>query len=105
MTFSSWQRIYDGYDSADWKFVTSTAGSSNGKFSPLNESEELVITLSSDKTSYVFDESAIFQGTVSKRINTVESYFQPEPIMINISGPNYVQTISIYPDYQLNYES
>ena len=103
--FSSWQRIYDGYDSADWKFVTSTAGSSNGKFSELNESEELVITLSSDKTSYDFDETAIFQGTVSKRINTVESYFQPAPIMINISGPNYVQTISIYPDYQLNYET
>ena len=103
--FLSWQRIYDGYDSADWKFVTSTAGSSNGKFSELNESEELVITLSSDKTSYVFDETAIFQGTVSKRINTVESYFQPAPIMINISGPNYVQTISIYPDYQLNYET
>ena len=103
--FLSWQRIYDGYDSVDWKFVTSTAGSSNGNFSTLNESEELEITLSTDKTSYVFDESAIFQGTVSKRINTVESYFQPEPIMINISGPNYVQTISIYPDYQLNYES
>ena len=30
--FTSWQRIYDGYDSnnsGDWKFVTSTAGSSN----------------------------------------------------------------------------
>ena len=103
--FSSWQRVYDGYDSADWKFVTSTAGASNGKVSPLNESEELIITLSADKNSYVFDESAVFKGTVSKRINTVENYFQPEPIMINISGPNYVQTISIYPDYQLNYES
>ena len=32
--FTSWQRIYDGYDSdssSDWKFVVSTAGSSNGK--------------------------------------------------------------------------
>ena len=31
--FTSWQRIYDGYDSnnsSDWKFVTSTTGSSNG---------------------------------------------------------------------------
>ena len=102
--FSSWQRLYDGYDSADWKFTTSNAGASNGKFNPLNESEELTITLSSDKDSYVFDETAIFQGTVSNRINNVESYFQPEPIKINISGPNYAQVISIYPDYQLNYE-
>jgi len=32
--FTSWQRIYDGLDtdsSSDWKFVTSTTGSSNGK--------------------------------------------------------------------------
>ena len=32
--YTSWQRIYDGYDldaSDDWKFSTSTAGSSNGK--------------------------------------------------------------------------
>ena len=32
--FTSWQRIYDGYDfdsSNDWKFATSTTGSSNGK--------------------------------------------------------------------------
>ena len=32
--FTSWQRVYDGYDldsSDDWKFVTSTAGSTNGK--------------------------------------------------------------------------
>ena len=31
--FTSWQRISDGFDtdsSSDWKFVTSTAGSSNG---------------------------------------------------------------------------
>jgi hypothetical protein len=32
--FTSWQRIYDGYDfdsSNDWKFATSTTGSSNGQ--------------------------------------------------------------------------
>ena len=103
--FSSWQRIYDGYDSVDWKFVTSNAGGSNGKLSDAQESEELIVTVSSDKSSYIFDETAIIQGTVSKRINSIYSYFDPEPIMINISGPNYVQTISIYPDYQLNYET
>ena len=103
--FSSWQRVYDGYDSADWKFVTSTAGGSNGKLSEVQESEELIVTVSSDKSSYLFDETALIQGSVSKRINSIYSYFDPEPIMINISGPNYIQTISIYPDYQLNYET
>jgi len=103
--FLSWQRVYDGYDSADWKFVISNAGGSNGKLSSLSESEELTVTVSSDKSSYLFDETAMIQGSVSKRINTVYNYFQPEPIMINISGPNYIQTISIYPDYQLNYET
>ena len=38
--FTSWQRIFDGYDynsDTDWKFTKSNAGSSNGK---LKETEE-----------------------------------------------------------------
>jgi len=43
--FTSWQRLYDGFDSndsADWKFATSTAGSSNGKLIETQESESSV---------------------------------------------------------------
>ena len=31
-------------------------------------------------------------------------YFQTEPILINISGPNYYQSVSLFPDTNLNYE-
>ena len=41
--FSSWQRIYDGYDtdsSSDWKFETSSTGNSNGKLDVEQEEDE-----------------------------------------------------------------
>ncbi|MCH7876929.1 MAG: lamin tail domain-containing protein, partial [Thaumarchaeota archaeon] len=47
--FTSWQRIYDGYDfdsSDDWKFATSTAGFTNGKLIETQESKELTVTIS-----------------------------------------------------------
>ena len=68
-SFTSWQRIYDGYnlDSFDdWKFVQSTAGSSNGKLLETQESKEITVTISSDKSSYLFGEVAIIEGNVSE---------------------------------------
>ena len=32
-------------------------------------------------------------------------FFQAQPILINISGPNYEQAVSLYPDFNLNYET
>jgi hypothetical protein len=101
--FSSWQRSYDGYD--DWEFSLSSAGGSNGQFIETTDSSVVIITASSDKTSYVFDDTAIIQGSVSEKIYTEKPYFQTEPIQINISGQNYYQTISLYPDYNLNYQT
>jgi len=99
----SWQRTYDGF--SDWKFTSTTAGSSNGKliesFNPLS----VVLTLSSDKISYGFDDTAIIHGTVSEKIFVEKPYFQPEPILISISGPSFFHTVSLYPDYNLNYET
>ena len=99
----SWQRTYDGF--SDWKFTSTTAGSSNGKliesFNPLS----VVLTLSSDKISYGFDDTAIIHGTVSEKIFVEKPYFQPEPILITISGPNFYHSVSLYPDYNLNYET
>ena len=49
--FTSWQRLYDGYDfdsSDDWKFVTSTAGSSNGKLVETQDSESVIVSVSSE---------------------------------------------------------
>ncbi len=99
----SWQRTYDGY--SDWKFVTSTAGSSNGQLLIDEIFDAVVVTISSDKSSYLFDETAIISGTVSEKIFIVKPYFQPEPILITISGPNFDHAVSLYPDHNLNYET
>ena len=101
--FKSWQRTYDG--SSGWKFTSSTAGSSNGKLTEDGISSDIVITLSSDKPVYNFDDAAVLQGTVSERVFVEKPSFQAEPILINISGPNYEQAVSLYPDSNLNYET
>ena len=101
--FKSWQRTYDGF--SGWKFTSSTAGSSNGKLTEDGISSDIVITLSSDKPVYNFDDAAVLQGTVSERVFVEKPSFQAEPILINISGPNYEQAVSLYPDSNLNYET
>ena len=101
--FLSWQRTYDGY--SGWEFALATSGSSNGKFAEINESAPIVVTVSSDESSYLFDDTAIISGTVSKKMYIEKPYFQTEPILINISGPNYSQSVSLYPDTNLNYET
>jgi len=101
--FLSWQRTYDGY--SGWEFALATAGGSNGKFAEINESAPVVVTVSSDESSYLFDDTAVISGTVSKKMYIEKPYFQTEPILINISGPNYSQSVSLYPDTNLNYET
>ena len=101
--FLSWQRSYDGY--ADWEFSLSTAGGSNGKL-PLSDDSSIVeVTLSTDKINYIFDETAIIQGTVSEKVYVEIPTFQALPLSINISGPNFEHTVSLYPDSNLNYET
>ena len=101
--FSSWQRSYDGF--SDWEFSLASAGSSNGKFIEFLNSSPVVVTVSSDKLIYNFDDTAIIQGTVSERVFVEIPTFQAEPILINISGPNYEQAVSLYPDSNLNYDT
>jgi len=65
--FSSWQRIYDGFDtdsSNDWEFKTSTAGSTNGKLVVEEIEDKISISVSTDKSNYIFDETTIISGTV-----------------------------------------
>ncbi|MCH7966304.1 MAG: lamin tail domain-containing protein [Thaumarchaeota archaeon] len=106
--FTSWQRIYDGYDfdsSNDWKFVTSTTGSSNGKLIESQESKEITVTVSSEKSSYLFGEVAVIEGSVSEEVFIHKPFFQPEPIMITISGGNFYKTVTLFPDLNLNYKT
>ena len=106
--FSSWQRLYDGYDHdsiTDWKFASSTAGSSNGKQTFTEEQTSVSVTLSTDKPSYLFGQTAIISGTVSKEVAITKPYFQPEKIVLKISGPNYNKLIELYPDLNLNFKT
>jgi hypothetical protein len=101
--FLSWQRSYDSYP--DWEFTLGSPGGSNGKFLLPDESSLVTIDVSSDKTSYLFDDTAIIQGTVSEKMYVEKPYFQTEPILITISGPNFDQALSLYPDNNLNYKT
>ena len=100
--FSSWQRSYDGF--SDWEFSLASAGSSNGKIIEFSNSSPVVVTVSSDKLIYNFDDTAIIQGTVSEHVFVEIPTFQTEPILINISGANYEHAVSLYPDSNLNYD-
>jgi len=101
--FMSWQRSYDGH--TDWEFSLGNAGGSNGKLLSSDEESLVEVTLSTDKTNYIFDETAIIQGTVSERVFIETPTFQSAPLLINISGPDFQQSVSLYPDYNLNYET
>ena len=101
--FMSWQRSYDGH--TDWEFSLANAGSSNGKLTLSEQFSVVEVTLSTDKINYNFDETAIIQGTVSEKVFVETPTFQAAPILISISGPNFQQSVSLYPDYNLNYET
>ena len=106
--FTSWQRIYDGYDfdsSNDWKFATSTTGSSNGKLIETQNSESVNVFVSSEKSSYLFGDVASISGSVSEEIYIVKPFFQPEQIVITITGPNFDKTLTMYPGYNLEYDT
>ena len=106
--FKSWQRIYDGYDldnSDDWKFVTSTSGSSNGKLVQTIDEEKITAIISVDKSSYLFGETAVIKGSVSKEIFIEKPFFQPESIIITITGPDFNRSLTLYPDLNLNYKT
>ena len=107
--FTSWQRIYDGYDTdstSDWKFVVSTAGSSNGKLmESQNNDDGIIVTASSEKNSYLFGETVTISGNVSEQSFIEKPFFQPESIIVNILGPNFEKNVTLYPDYNLNYET
>lgn len=106
--FLSWQRIYDGFDldsADDWKFAKSTAGTSNGKLVETKVSKGVTITLDSDKSSYLFGETAVLSGTVSEKVIIHKPFLKPEPITLTITGPNYYDVLTLYPDFHLNYDT
>lgn len=105
---TSWQRIYDGYDVSDldgWKFVQSTINSSNGKLIESQVSDKVIVTISSDKSSYTFGQIVILEGNVSKEVVITQPFFKSEFIILDITGPDFSKTINLFPDLNLNYST
>ena len=106
--FTSWQRIYDGYDTDstnDWKFETSNAGSTNGQQNLDEVQEDVSVTLTTDRSTYLFGQTVVVSGSVSEEIVTVSPFFQPEKIILTISGPDYHKVVELYPDLNLNFKT
>ena len=106
--FSSWQRIYDGYDtdsSTDWTFETSSTGNSNGKLEVTQEEEAVTITLTTDKSEYLFGQYAMISGSVSEEVFVEKPTFGAATIEMTVNGPNYYKQFSLYPDLYLNYDT
>ncbi len=108
--FSSWQRKFDAVDSDtsnDWIFRMSSAGSSNGKLATASgEYSELVVSVKADKKNYVFGDTAVISGNVSKRVYQEKPTFTQSPLTIHVDGPgSYDKKFTLYPDLKLQFKT
>ena len=110
---SSWQRIYDGWDSnnsSDWILKGATASATNGQYIAEEIADEVTINLEIDKEQYDFGEKVNITGSVSEQSFNTSKYSSttlvPEVITIFISGPSsYTDTITVYPDLNLQFST
>ena len=70
-------------------------GLSTPVFAQTDSESSVFVTVSSDKTSYLFDEVAVIQGSVSEEVFIMKPTFIPEKILINISGNSFEKTITL----------
>ena len=110
---SSWQRIYDGWDTdnnSDWILKGATGAATNGQYIAEDISDEITINLEIDKEQYDFGEKVNITGSVSEQSFNTSKYSSttlvPEVITIFISGPSsYRDTITLYPDLNLQFST
>ena len=104
----SWQRNTDGFDTdsnSDWKLKRMTPNNSNNEVVNISAESEFIITGQTEKTSYTFDEYVTISGTVSEILFTEKPYFTSEIIKISITGPNYYNDFSLFPERNLEYST
>ena len=53
----------------------------------------------------MFGDVAVITGSVSEEVYIVKPFFQPEQIVITITGPNFNKIITMYPDLNLEYDT
>ncbi|HET8720212.1 MAG TPA: MG2 domain-containing protein [Candidatus Nitrosotenuis sp.] len=108
--FTSWQRKFDGYDSDatnDWVFRMSSAGSTNGKLeNAAAVSSAVSIFVNTDKKAYIFGDTAIISGNVSKRVYQEKPFLTQKQLQVNVAGPNnFHKSFSLYPDTGLEFKT
>ena len=73
-------------------------------FAQSDSKSEVFVTVSSDKASYLFDEVAVIQGSVSEEVFVMKPHFIPQEIRIFISGNSFEKSITLYPDSNLRFK-
>ena len=54
---------------------------------------------------YLFGDVAIITGSISEEVFGYKPFFQPEQIIVTISGGDFYKTVTLYPDLNQNYET
>jgi len=104
----TWQRITDGLDTdsiSDWELKRMTPNSSNGKLIDIEDMLPDSFTGYTDKSDYVFGDTLTIYGNVGEYQFREDYQSTPELIEISIKGPNYFNTIELYPDNDLNFST
>lgn len=104
----SWQRLADGYDtgsSSDWVYKMATPGSSNGQLATTTTATQNTMTLTTDKTSYIFGDTVTMSGKVSALLtDPVLGY--PLSVNLVVSGPSgFQKTFTLYPNTNLQFST
>ncbi|MGB6462988.1 MAG: lamin tail domain-containing protein [Nitrosotalea sp.] len=104
----SWQRLADGYDtgsSSDWVYKMATPGSSNGQLATTTTATQNTMTLTTDKTSYIFGDTVTMSGKVSALLtDPVLGY--PLSVNLVVSGPSgFQKTFTLYSNTNLQFST
>ncbi|MGI0087482.1 MAG: lamin tail domain-containing protein [Nitrosotalea sp.] len=105
---NSWQRLTDGYDtgsSSDWVYKTVTPGSSNGQLTTISTATQNTMSITTDKTSYIFGDTVTMSGKVSALLtDPVLGY--PLSVNLVVSGPSgFQKTFTLYPNNNLQFST
>jgi hypothetical protein len=104
----SWQRLADGYDtgsSSDWVYKMATPGSSNGQLTATSTAVQNTMTVTTDKTNYIFGDTVTISGKVSTFLtDPILGY--PMSVNLIVSGPSGFQKIfTLYPNANLQFST
>ena len=104
----TWQRSTDGLDTdstSDWELKRMTPNSSNGKL--LDPDKEILYPFmgKTDKSEYTFGETLTISGSMAEVLFSDRFQNTPETVKVNIQGPNYYDTVALYPDRDLKFST